>query len=284
MGFSNDASGMTRHIRFGYARLLVHLSGSGVAARRLKRQELKYDRSISRREDFADLLARNDRSRVVKRIFVMGCGRSGTWLLYSLLSMVKHTYALFEEVDVGRFARIKSAKPNHILKRDSKSFRTADRIPKSIGIVWIVRHPFDVMTSHNPGKANRSFHINPDRWNGEMDALRRFIEHPRPNGIVVKYEDLVSEPDLTLSRVAAIFGLEISGSACKSITHTHIPADVRDTMNGLRQISTNSVGRWRSDPDLVARVHNVVGPMRERLEWVSERFGYEVTPPDFKFV
>jgi hypothetical protein len=267
-----------KRLELAYAQILARLSRSDAASKRLKDQELNYDRYTSHRQDFADLMARTDHGKPVKRIFVMGCGRSGTWLMYSLLSMVKDAYVFFEEVDVGRFARIKSRKPIHILKRDAKSFRTAGLIPESIGIVWLVRHPFDVVTSHNPQKGKR-FHLKPDRWVKEIDALRRFLEHPRPNVVVVRYEDLTSNADATLSRIAAAFGVDVSGRARDFVNDAQIPADVLATMHGLRSISTNSVGRWRSEPERMQRVRDVVPSMGEHLEWVSERFGYDVTLP-----
>ena len=112
-----------------------------------------------------------------------------------------------------------------------------------------------------------------------MIALRQFVEHPRPNGITVRYEDLASHPNETLSEIGTTLGLDVSGFAREFMTNTRIPARVRDTMRGLRPISTHSVGRWRSHPELAARLHDVVPDMREHLGWVSERFGYDVTLP-----
>ena len=208
----------------------------------------------------------------------MGCGRSGTWLLYSLLTRVMDSYALFEEVDVARFARIKSDKLNHLLKRYYKSYWTAHLIPRSVGIVWIVRHPFDVLTSHHPVRnSHRAFHVGSNRWNGEMDALKTFIGEARPNGIVLRYEDLVSDPDGTLQRIVEAFGQEMSASARDLVTSKDIPAEIRETMQGLRPVSKELVGRWRSHPDFVARLHDVLPSIHERLRWVSDRFGYDTT-------
>jgi hypothetical protein len=267
-------------LRLGYARAGAYFSGNQKAAERRAHEEAHYDRYLSRRADFADLLARQDRRRAVKRIFVMGCGRSGTWLLYSLLSMAKDAFTLFEEVDVGRFARIGSPKPVHLLKRDKKSYLTAHRIPPSISVVWIVRHPFDVVTSRHPEKAwKKPFHIEPKRWNGEMEALRGFVEAARPNGIVVRYEDLVGNPETTIFRIMGALELEPAYSLGEFAERAQVPSNVRKIMHGLRTVSATRVERWRSDPELVERVQDVFPQMSERLEWVGRRFDYDVSLP-----
>jgi hypothetical protein len=263
-------------IRLVCARFIAHCSRSGRAARQLTQLELRRDQGISRRSDFGEFLVRKDRHRPVNRIFLMGCGRSGTWLAYSLLSMAEDAYVAFEEVDVGRFARIRSLKPHHILKRYAKSFETAHLIPASIGILWMVRHPFDVLTSHNPAKGKRRFHIQPERWNCEMDALRIFVEHPRPNGMVLRYEDLVSDPERTVSQIAAKFDLAISNPD-QFVTNAPIPPNVSRAMHGVRPIRTNSVDRWRSDPDLDVYLDEIMPLIQRRLEWLGEVFHYDIT-------
>ena len=224
------ALGVKSSVALSYARVWAHMSKSEEAISQLERKEQKCDRSITSGGQLSELLARIDGGRRVNRIFVMGCGRSGTWLLYSLLTRVMDSYALFEEVDVARFAHIKSDKLNHLLKRDYKSYWTAHLIPRSVGIVWIVRHPFDVLTSHHPFKnSHRGFHVKPHRWNGEMDALKAFIGEARPNGIVLRYEDLVSDPDGTLQRIVEAFGQEMSASARDLGTSRRYPRrDPRD--------------------------------------------------------
>jgi hypothetical protein len=95
----------------------------------------------------------------------------------------------------------------------------------------------------------------------------------------LRYEDLVSDPDRTLSRIVESFGQEMSASARDLVTSEDIPAGIRDTMQGLRPVSKEPVGRWRSHPDLVACVDDVIPSIHERLRWVSDRFGYDTTSP-----
>ena len=129
VGMGVYESDLSVTIRLVYARFIAHCSRSGRAARQLTKLELQRDQAISRRRDFGALLVRQDRRRPANRVFLMGCGRSGTRLAYSLLSMAEDAYVAFEEVDVGRFARVRSRKPHHILKRYAKSYETAHLIP-----------------------------------------------------------------------------------------------------------------------------------------------------------
>jgi hypothetical protein len=269
---------MKRRLRLAYARWQSRVRPTEEAIARLAREELKCDKLISRREDFPALLDQIDGANPRDRLFVMGCGRSGTWLLYSLLAKQMDAYVLFEEVDVGRFARIRSNKPIHILKRNHKSYETAHRIPASVATVWIVRHPFDVLTSHHPVYGHKSFHIGPDRWNGEMDALRAFLATSRKNVAVLRYEDLVYDPEGTLARSMTSLGFEFSESK-REFSDIEIPALVQRAMHGLRPVSRDSIERWRCHPEFRARLEEIMPLIDERLRWVSHSFGYDTQLP-----
>jgi hypothetical protein len=185
----------------------------------------------------------------------------------------------FDEVDVGHFAYIRSWKHNHILKRDAKSFETAHLIPASIGILWLVRHPFDVLTSHNPALMERRFHIQPKRWNGEIDALRNFVESNRPNGMVVRYEDLVAYPELRMSEIAGKFDLVINNFD-QFVIKAPISAGTRLAMHGVRPIDTNSVSRWKSVQNVDVYLNEIFPVIKGRLEWVGNLFQYDLTRLD----
>ncbi|MFO1120819.1 MAG: hypothetical protein U1F47_00620 [Hyphomicrobiales bacterium] len=96
------------------------------------------------------LIDRGDRRQPLGRICVMGCGRSGTWLLTAVLS----SFAGFdfgpEEVPLEYFGPVTTDRPVLVLRRDAMAHQRVEQIPDDIQIVFIVRHPFDVLTSHNP--------------------------------------------------------------------------------------------------------------------------------------
>lgn len=273
LGGTSATIGIGRRLQLARARLWARVRPNREAARQLEQLELACDRALSLHAAFPILLEQSDRGTPRKRIFVMGCGRSGTWLLYWLLAQRLDAYVLFEEVDVGRFARIRSKKRVHLLKRFHLSYQTAHAIPSTIAAVWMVRHPFDVLTSHHPETAPKPFHIDPERWNGEMDALEASLG--RPNVMVVRYEDLVDDPQGTLARVSARLALAPHMRRTE-LSNSVVPDHVRAAMHGLRPVVTTSVGRWRSEPASVARLEAVMPLIHDRLRWAAQQFGYHI--------
>jgi tetratricopeptide (TPR) repeat protein len=110
------------------------------------------DRAQSFSPDFAQKLEQIDGSRPHRRIYLAGCARSGTWLATALLGCFAGVQVVAEESMVGRFVRIAPAAPTIVLKRSSDAYTVLDRIPASIEIVYVVRHPFDVLTSAHTGR------------------------------------------------------------------------------------------------------------------------------------
>src|SRR5262249_13116332 len=120
-------------------------------------------------------LGEMDEIKPLKRIYVMGCGRSGTWLVTGVISTFADVCVVGQEVRVETFGILSSTQPTLVLKRANDSFATIMEIPEEIGIAYIIRHPFDVLTSHHPNNVRR-FHIRPDRWLGEMTALHYLVQ------------------------------------------------------------------------------------------------------------
>jgi hypothetical protein len=226
----------------------------------------------------AATLAGLDRSVPRKRIFLMGCGRSGTWLLTSLMSCFDDVEVVTKELGVDWFALVQWSKPTVVLKRAWDSYRRVEAIPDSVRILHIVRHPFDVLTSHNPMNPSR-FHIEPDRWLGEMAALRGLIEAADERLVVVRYEDLVEDADAELARIGAALGLSLAARPDEILLRANLPAGAAASMHGVRPIDRKSVARYRSDPEAPARLRAIVPELGETLEWVSRRFGYDIALP-----
>lgn len=208
------------------------------------------------------------------RIFIMGCGRSGTGLLTGIMSTFDDVFLLAKEGPLERFAAIEASEFVHVIKRDHLSSGWVNLVPPEIGILAIVRHPFDVMTSHMPG-TEQQYHIPPLRWNVEMQALRWLIETKRPKTLIVRFEDLVADPESQQSAIAKFFSLRVRVPA-KEFTRTfRIPEITKIAMRGLREPDINSVGRWKRDPDAVSYLATLVPDLRPQLDWISAQFGYD---------
>lgn len=107
-------------------------------------------------------LAEIDEVHDFRRIYVMGCGRSGTWLLTGLFSTYADLEIVPEELGVEHFGLLTTKKKALVVKRNFVAHLRIEKMPKCIEIVYIIRHPFDVLTSHNP-TSGKTYHIEPHR-------------------------------------------------------------------------------------------------------------------------
>lgn len=215
-----------------------------------------------------------DRHRPIERIFVMGCGRSGTWLLTGLMSTFRDTCVVAKEVPVELFAQLTTTGRTLVLKRNSTSYERLSHIPARIKIAYAIRHPFDVLTSHNPTSV-RVYHIDVARWLGEMSALRSALEDGRQNFCVIRYEDLATDADGVQKKLADELGLEV-GTPAKELTSVFKPSGKAESaMHGLRGIDTRSLNKYKNDPERIAYLKSIRPQLGETLDWVAKRFDYD---------
>ncbi len=259
-----------------YAALRFHTSGD---ARLLPLSFRLKKNHISRFAECGALearLAQIDKRRPIRRVFVMGCGRSGTWLLTGLMATFKDTCVVAKEVPVELFGQVTTTGETLVLKRNNVSYERLARIPSRIMIAYAIRHPFDVLTSHNPTSA-RDFHISPKRWLGEMQALRAAMESCRENLSIVRYEDMVTDAETVQSTLARELSLEIASSP-ENLAAVFKPSGrAASAMHGLRRIDTRSLHKYKNDPDKIAYLKSITSELGETLDWVANRFGYDVS-------
>jgi hypothetical protein len=236
------------------------------------------DRARGFAPHFAELLRERDGGTPRKRIYIMGCGRSGTTMLMSMMRCFADTFVLIDperggEDSIGRFATLDAPERVHVIKRDAIAHQYAHLIPDCIDILHIVRHPLDVLVSDLKLDKTWERYIKPDRWEPEMASLQALIDR-RPM-LIVRYEDLVADPD----RVQAVIesGFDLRPSIPFSRFHQSFePAKIiADTMNGVRAPSTASIDRWSRTSDNIDYCRSLWPEIRSQVEWVCERFGYD---------
>jgi hypothetical protein len=225
------------------------------------------------------LLEEADASGEKQRIFLMGCGRSGTWLLMGIMSTFLDTAIIPAEVPVELFALLTSPKHTQLLKRTMRSFETVEQIPARISILYIVRHPFDVLTSFNK-TTGRKYHIGPARWLGEMLALQFLVDTQRSETKILRYEDLVEHPDRIQTELGEFFGLAKEVDANEFLSTFRPPPEATAAMHGLRPIDSRSVGRWKSDEENITYLRGIRPRLGATLNWVGANFDYDVSLPD----
>ena len=216
-----------------------------------------------------------------KNIFIMGCGRSGTTYLLTLMSSYKDTYTLVDDASVpgedhfDRFNNINSTKKNRVIKRSSDSYDYATKIPNQIFILWLVRHPLDVTSStlYYQGTTHSSY-ISAERWIREANALKQMIASKQKNILIIKYEDLINKPDKIQLEIASFCSLKINNLFRNNHLTFTASQDISETMNGIRPPDPSSIGRWKKE-EYIHRSKQIWNELGDTGEWFCDYFDYD---------
>lgn len=181
----------------------------------------------------------------MKRLHIVGCPRSGTTLLMELIctcfasdGYCAHESSIFAPPTVPDAGLYFSKQPNdikqlrHIFFRDDRLF-----------VIYLGRDPRAVITSkhrENPAQYFCNYRV----WRECDQAARRYEHHPR--FLRLRYEDLVTDPDAVQASIASRFPfLEQQYLFSEYHLHATPSADANRAMNGLREVTPGSLGKWR---------------------------------------
>ena len=212
--------------------------------------------------------------RVFNRVYLMGCGRSGTWLLTGLMSTYSDVDLVAKELAIEYFGIYETLSKVLIIKRDRDAYQRVEDIPDSIKILYIIRHPFDVLTSFNPNVSSRKYYIRPHRWLSEMMSLRYLMDYCKTVK-VVRYEDLVTNPEQEQEAIARFLEVEISSNTIEICNQFKAPPEAESAMHGLRSIDTNSMNRYLNNLDDIEYLKKINPRISLVLDWVSQKFNYQ---------
>ena len=123
---------------------------------------------------------------------------------------------------------------------------------------------------------NLKYHIDPDRWMGEMRALKYLIDFKRSHVLIIKYEDLVTDPDLIQLKISTFFNLEIKTSMDNISSVFNASAEAISAMHGQRKIDKNSINKFRSNPNKIEYLKSIRPKLGLVLDWVADAFDYDV--------
>ena len=204
------------------------------------------------------------------RLHVVGCHRSGTTLMAALLGncfhvdgRVEHEQSLWDPIPpiAGIFL---TKKPP-----DTVRINRVFRLDPDLYVVAMIRDPRGVITSRHKSKPDVYF-SSFWRWERYMEAITEIEDHPRY--LVVRYEDLVAEPDAAQQRIAAACPfLEPTGRFSRFPEGAEVHERARVSLNGVRSVDRSSLTRWRDD---LPRVKGELLRHPEMTEWLV-RLGYE---------
>lgn len=214
------------------------------------------------------LLRHNTR---MQRVHIVGISpRSGTTLLAELMvscfefdGWAEHEMGIHSapSVPVARFCSKQPAEVDEALR--------ALRYDPNLWVICMLRDPRDVVVSRH----RRA----PDAYWAHLGFVKRRAAllqagAPPARFLLVRYEDLVSDPDAVQARIEREIPFLVRRSAFSAFHKVAAPSEKSVlALNGVRRISTDSIGRWRQElPRLKAQIER-----HGSIDDLLIRFGYE---------
>lgn len=200
--------------------------------------------------------------RSQNRIFIAGCARSGTTLSLDLMGCFEDIYVHPSEAPYQTLIELDRYQANLVVKRTFVSYRDLEDLPASVGLIYCVRHPFDVLTSSHPETVDlRPFHVTMERWEAEYDGLMRLRQvQPERDITYLRYEDLIAEPDIVQARIARSFGLAPATLFSRDANHP---------------IRSTSLRKWERNEAFRTYLRGLPPSFLERVDSFCREFGYD---------
>lgn len=207
------------------------------------------------------------------RVFLTGCGRSGTWLLTAMLNCIPDIRNAERETPLGAFLEMPNEPMIHLVKRPHDAYKHFDKIPPEIKVIHVVRHPFDVLCSRH--RETERF-ISLERLEAEHAAYFAHLEN-RPNTLTVKYEDIVRHPDLVQKAVESVLNVRSALPFQDFYRNADMADYIVEAMHGLRPLDATSLHAWRGKDDDKSYLREQVTQSDGTLEKFAAAFDYDLT-------
>lgn len=226
-----------------------------------------------------------------KPILIVGCGRSGTTLLLSILGAHPHIFAIPNETTAfahwnsknqpkrldrlyreflfnkipAKADRWCEKTPNHVRHID----RILDYFNGEVQFIHLIRDGRDVMLSRHPDSP-KDYWITPQRWVQDVKAGLEFRDHP--NVLTVHYENLVRHYTATIEKICDFIGEECTEEMYQWFEHTNV-VENRAWKKGVENLHAQSVGKWEKQENR----EKVEAVMAEpEVKTLLESLGYEI--------
>lgn len=234
-------------------------------------------------------------------LVVCGFPRSGTSLLYNMISSSLpgyrfepfEQYCIFRLHKLGNWATKAPLDVLHIKQIDKLNINK-----KQLAILIMVRDIRDVISSRHPIYPDEYFIGHDYSWwpqNQKFTAWRydapgvmaihEAIQEalPRPDVMLLRYEDLVADPDkvqdVIAKKFSVVFDARFSEYHKRPQKHAYryegkfAPKESSLVMEGKRS-SSERIARWKRSPEQVSRVRQQFSECNE-LFGALEAYGYE---------
>ncbi|MHA6345254.1 sulfotransferase domain-containing protein [Roseivivax sp. CAU 1761] len=200
-----------------------------------------------------------------RHIVIAGQGRAGTTLFYSMLRGTLPGFKMPDrEVRAVEYMAIPG---NYVTKRpfdifDVPSILNLNAGAKRVDLIVTLRDPRDILVSRHenlPGDyimhADRSWAIRKtgvrEFVNPGVIPIHQAIAEVATSGVfkqgvfLLKYEDLIADPEAMQAQLARDLDLEFDGRF--SDFHQHkVPGVLTPALNGVRPVESSRLQRWRA--------------------------------------
>lgn len=221
-------------------------------------------------------------ARAYKHVHIVGCApRTGTTLMAELMVNGFRVDA-FAEHEISCFVRPARASGVVVTKNpvDIVTVRPLISMWPHFWVLCMVRDPRDVVVSRHRGAPGR-YYVGLNLWKEGYRLARRLARHPRVR--LVRYEDLVGDPDGTQDRIDAWLPFLTRKARFSDFHQVAQPsAHSAAALGGVRPISDGSRGGWRGHKPRLAAQLERHGSIAEELielgyeadtEWLRELEG-----------
>ena len=200
-------------------------------------------------------------------IFIGGCARSGTTILFSILSAHRNIFCFHKELGIfnpvkynkhgqpypGREDRLYTSMLTHKVPKETT--RWCEKSPNNIKwidvidsyyqgrfkFIHIIRDGRDVILSKHPKKKN-AYWVDPQRWIQDVSKGLEYESHPKVH--TVRYEDLIRNYNDTISGICKFLDLPLSHEILNWYEYaTH--RENKAYFSEVKQLSDKSIGKWK---------------------------------------
>jgi hypothetical protein len=213
-------------------------------------------------------------------VVICGFPRSGSTLLQLMLASALPTARNFRtEVPALVAARRRFRNSSVMVTKYPPDIHSLGAIRKYYAgrdataiFIVMVRDPRDILTSIHGGMPDR-YYVDVDRVVGICSSVLSVMTRPAPDTFVVRYEELVSDPNSVEAQLSSLLHFEthlseylVRGSP------PNLDESLENAIGRLRPLDASRIGRWRA-PEHNGRIRQVMLESPE-LPDLIERLGY----------
>lgn len=207
----------------------------------------------------------------MKRIHIVGCGpRTGTTLLTELM-ISSYQIDLYTDHE-DRIAKRPPRKGKVFLTKSPKDIVLIEpvlRWVKNLYVIFMLRDPRDMIVSKH-GSNKKLYFSNLAYWFNYIPFARKLMGHPR--FLMIKYEDLVTQPDQVQKRISEKLPFLVQKNAFSDYHKVAKPSsDSKLALGDVRPVSGSSIGKWQNHPGRIKAQMQEHGNLTNDLI----EFGYE---------